>query len=201
MAILRKQKTGNFTTVNNYFINDPNLKPDGKGFLLFMLSKPDDWKFNFINFQKSLGIGQKAVRSLVNKLEQLKYLKRERIRDEFGHYEWNYFVYEEPYDLVLKRENTPYSPSGYLEQGYAVEGNVYQNTNITNTESNKDKLEPNTHKIIKMILTPKGYISNYDGEIEVKINWIKNENIVEQKLTKEILKNRKKEPLKVDAMN
>ena len=52
---------------------------------------------------------------------------------------------------------------------------------------NKDKLEPNTHKIIKMILTPKGYISNYDGEIEVKINWIKNENIVEQKLTKEIL--------------
>ena len=141
MAILRKQKTGNFTTVNNYFINDPNLKPDGKGFLLFMLSKPDDWKFNFINFQKSLGIGQKAVRSLVNKLEQLKYLKRERIRDEFGHYEWNYFVYEEPYDLVLKRENTPYSPSGYVEQGYAVEGNVYQNTNITNTESNKDKIE------------------------------------------------------------
>ena len=49
MAILRKQKTGNFTTVNNYFINDPNLKPDGKGFLLFMLSKPDDWKFNFVN--------------------------------------------------------------------------------------------------------------------------------------------------------
>ena len=42
MAILRKQKTSNFTTVNNYFINDINLKPDGKGFLLFMLSKPDD---------------------------------------------------------------------------------------------------------------------------------------------------------------
>ena len=56
---------------------------------------------------------------------------------------------------------------------------------------NKDKLEPNTHKIIKMILTPKGYISNYDGEIEVKINWNKNENnnnnIIDPKLTKEIL--------------
>lgn len=36
MPILRK-KTSNFTTVNNYFINDPNLKPDGKGFLMFML--------------------------------------------------------------------------------------------------------------------------------------------------------------------
>ena len=141
MAILRKQKTSNFTTVNNYFINDPNLKPDGKGFLLFMLSKPDDWKFNFANFQKSLGIGEKAVRSLVNKLEALKYLKRERIRDEFGHYEWNYFVYEEPFDLVLKRGNQPHSPSGYVEMGDAVKGNIYQYTDITNNELNNDKKE------------------------------------------------------------
>ena len=37
MAILRKQKTSNFTTVNNYFINDPNLKPDGKGFSILFL--------------------------------------------------------------------------------------------------------------------------------------------------------------------
>ena len=39
MAILRKQKTSNFTTVNNHFINDINLKPDGKGFLLFLYIK------------------------------------------------------------------------------------------------------------------------------------------------------------------
>ena len=52
---------------------------------------------------------------------------------------------------------------------------------------NKDKLEPNSHKIIKMILTPKGYISNYDGEIEVKINWNNIDNSIEQKSTREIL--------------
>lgn len=52
MAILRKQKTSNFTTVNNYFINDPNLKADGKVFLLFMLSKFDDWKFNFADYAR-----------------------------------------------------------------------------------------------------------------------------------------------------
>ena len=52
---------------------------------------------------------------------------------------------------------------------------------------NKDKLEPNTHKIIKMILTPKGYISNYDGEIEVKINWNNKDNSIDPKSAKEIL--------------
>ena len=52
---------------------------------------------------------------------------------------------------------------------------------------NKDKLEPNTHKIIKMILTPKGYISNYDGEIDVKINWNNPDNTIDPKAAKEIL--------------
>jgi len=52
---------------------------------------------------------------------------------------------------------------------------------------NKDKLEPNTHKIIKMILTPKGYISNYDGEIEVKVNWNNKDNQIDPKSAKEIL--------------
>ena len=38
-----------------------------------------------------------------------------------------------------------------------------------------------------MILTPKGYISNYDGEIDVKINWNSPDNSTEPKLPKEIL--------------
>lgn len=141
MPILRKQKHSNFTTVNNYFINDINLKPDGKGFLLFMLSKPDDWNFNFTNFEKSLGIGEKAIRSLLKQLESLKYLKRERLRNKSGHYEWNYYVYEEPYDRVLKMDISPCSPSGHMEEGDVVMGNIYQNTDITNTELTKDKID------------------------------------------------------------
>lgn len=167
MAILRKQRTSNYTTVNNYFINDPNLKPDGKGFLLYMLSKPDDWKFNFMNFQSSLGIGEKAVRSLVNKLESLKYLKRERIRDEFGHYEWNYFVYEEPYDLVLKRDNLPHSPLGYVESGSVAEGNIYQYTDITNKDK-IDKLDKTyliQHKALINELFRYGYINSDDEQL------------------------------------
>ena len=39
MPILRKPKHENFTMVRNYFINDTRLKPNGKGVLLFMLSK------------------------------------------------------------------------------------------------------------------------------------------------------------------
>ena len=36
---------------------------------------------------------------------------------------------------------------------------------------NKDKLEKNSHILIKLTLTPKALISNYHGEIEINITW------------------------------
>ena len=139
MPILRKEKNNKFTTVNNFFIDDARLKLEGKGFLLFMLSKPDDWKFNFTNFKKSLGIGDKAIRSIIKMLEELKYLKRERIQDKNGHYEWNYFVYEEPYDMEPKTNNLPYYPEGQMVRGDIPEGNVYINTELSNDKYDKKK--------------------------------------------------------------
>jgi len=50
----------------------------------------------------------------------------------------------------------------------------------------KEVLEPNSHKIIKMILTPKGYISDYEGEIEISILW-NNKEETEPKNLKEFL--------------
>ena len=70
MPIQRKNKNKNYTIVDNYFIYDINLKPAGKGMLLFMLRKPDDWRFNYKNFEKELGIGKKAIRTLIKNLEE-----------------------------------------------------------------------------------------------------------------------------------
>ena len=36
---------------------------------------------------------------------------------------------------------------------------------------NKDKLDADSHTLVKMTLTPKGYFSNYSGEIEINITW------------------------------
>ena len=141
MPINRKPKMKNYTTVDNYFINDINLKPEQKGYLLFMLSKPDEWSFNYTHLTKALGVGEKALRSNIKKLEALHYLKRERLRDKNGKYEWIYSWYEQPYDLERNIENLPYGPSGYMETGYAVEGNIYQEQNLINTDINKDKID------------------------------------------------------------
>ena len=77
-----------------------------------------------------------------------------------------------------------YSTTNSFNFEFNVPGFILKDT--IEIKPSKDKLEPNSHKIIKMILTPKGYISNYDGEIEVKITW-NNNNENEQKINKEIL--------------
>lgn len=169
MPILRKEKNNKFTTVNNFFIDDTRLKLEGKGFLLFMLSKPDDWKFNFTNFKKSLGIGDKAIRTIIKMLEDLKYLKRERIQDKNGHYEWNYFVYEEPYDMELKRYNLPYAPEGQMVEGDVVRGNIYINTELSNDKYDKtqdedeiEKKEKENHTVFTNELIKLKYIDEAD---------------------------------------
>src|SRR5574344_26122 len=105
MPILRKQKVREYTTVDNYCVNDSNLSLKGKGMLLFMLSKPDDWKFNYKNFDKTLPEGRRSIQSAIKELRELKYLKMERIKDENNKYDWIYYVYEKPFDMVLKMDN------------------------------------------------------------------------------------------------
>lgn len=169
MPILRKQKIREYTTVDNYFVNDKSCPVECKGFLLFMLSKPDDWNFNFKNFQKELNMGSKAVRTIINKLESLKYLKRERIRNEKGYYAWIYFVYEKPYDLSLETNINPYTPKGYVDEGYIQEGNILLNTNINKDKDDKGITSsffvPEEHNRLTIELIDKKYIDQEDLQL------------------------------------
>ena len=104
MPILRKQKVRKYTTVDNYFIDDINLPPEGKGYLLYMLRKPDNWNFTFKNIQEGLNVGERNVRTNIQRLEDLKYIKRERIRNDKGYYQWIYYIYEIPYGKSCMHE-------------------------------------------------------------------------------------------------
>lgn len=165
MAILRKSKNVNFTIVNNYFIEDKKLKLDGKGFLLYMLHKPDDWHFSFSNFEKDLGIGEKAIRRLIKMLEDLKYLKRVELRDKTGKFNWNYFIYEEPYDTRQKNENSPCIPLRDPVEPCAVDGNIILNTNITNDNNDINDKTKIKHPCLIKELIKSNYINENDEQI------------------------------------
>ena len=86
MPIMKKKSYENFTVVDNYFVDDINCKPECMGYLLYMLRKPQNWEFSFKSIMKDLGVGERNVRTNIQKLEALKYIKRERSRDENGNF-------------------------------------------------------------------------------------------------------------------
>ena len=172
MPILRKQKVRQYTTVDNYFIDDINLSLKGKGLLLFMLSKPDEWKFNYKNFIKSLPEGEKSIRSAIKELETLKYLKRERIKDEKNYYDWIYYIYEKPFDYDLKMDNSEYSRFGDVRNEDVQKGNILINTNINKDKEDKpfkgytsSFFNPEEHNRLTLELINTGYIDKEDLQL------------------------------------
>ena len=172
MPIMRKQKVNRYTTVDNYLIDDKRLDPEGKGYLIYMLRKPDNWKFNYKSIQNDLNVGERNVRTNINKLKDLKYLKIDKIKNEKGLYEYIYTIYEIPFDIDLKNG---FYPDVRYE---GVDSECLQtDTDIINTNINKDKedkplkeytssfFNPEEHNRLTLELINSGYIDKEDLQL------------------------------------
>ncbi|KKB24956.1 conserved phage C-terminal domain-containing protein [Staphylococcus carnosus] len=98
MATFRVHKeSGNFVTVHKDFIHDFNISWKAKGILLYLLSRPDDWKIYETELKKHATDGRDSLRTEIKELEEAGYICRTRIRDEKGHFkEYEYQVFELP---------------------------------------------------------------------------------------------------------
>jgi len=169
MPILRKQKVRKYTTVDNYFIDDINLPPEGKGYLLYMLRKPDNWNFTFKNIQEGLNVGERNVRTNIQRLEDLKYIKRERIRNDKGYYQWIYYIYEIPYDIDLKNDIYPYVRNEHVDGEDIQTDQIYINT--INNKDKEDKQYTSSffnredHNRLTLELIDLGYIDKEDLQL------------------------------------
>lgn len=98
MAIIRS-KADRYTVISQAIIKDKNLALKDLGLLVHLLSLPDNWGFSENGLIAMLdNDGQTAVRTALKHLEEVGYLKRERVRDNGGRVtgiEW--FVYDKPY--------------------------------------------------------------------------------------------------------
>ena len=172
MPIMRKQKVNRYTTVDNYLIDDKRLDPEGKGYLIYMLRKPDNWHFNYKSIQNDLNVGERNVRTNINKLKDLKYLKIDKIKNEKGLYEYVYTIYEIPFDIDLKNG---FYPDVRYE---GVDSECLQtDTDIINTNINKDKedkpfkgytssfFNPEEHNRLTLELINSGYIDKEDLQL------------------------------------
>ncbi len=81
MAIHRtNKKDGNFTQIDNTFINNPKLSAKAKAIHMYVLSKPDDWKVKVTDIVKHFKDGKKSISSGIKELMDQRYWFREQLR-------------------------------------------------------------------------------------------------------------------------
>ena len=102
MAVIRVNKTKNYTVMCNFHIKDKRLSLKAKGLLSVMLSLPDDWDYSIAGLVAISKEKETAITSTLSELKENGYLivnKKLPNQTESGRYEYEYHIFEKPQDV------------------------------------------------------------------------------------------------------
>lgn len=97
MAVIRVNKTADYTVISNTHFKEKEMSLKAKGLLSLMLSLPDDWNYSIAGLVTLSKDGRESVISALNELEQFGYLRRTKALDEKKRFAgYDYDIYEKP---------------------------------------------------------------------------------------------------------
>ena len=135
MAVIRVNKTKDYTVMSNTHLKDKNLSLKAKGLLSIMLSLPDGWNYSIDGLIAICKEGERAVKSTLEELKKYKYLVTTKLypgQTESKRIEYIYDIFEDP-----KIEKQGVQNVGLENVGLQNAGQL--NTNNKNTK-NKEKV-------------------------------------------------------------
>lgn len=132
MSVLRKEKKGNFTVIDNAIFKDRTLSLKAKGLLCQMLSLPDGWEFSVEGLTKLSTDGRSAVASALNELQKAGYFRRENVRSGNRIAGVEYVISEVPNVDFLIAENL-------IAEKLIAENPAQLNTKELNTKESNTK--------------------------------------------------------------
>ena len=143
---IKTKKEKNFTVLDNTFIKDTRLSWKAKGLMTYLLSLPDDWTIHLSEIEQHATDGKSALRSAINELKDLGYLKAEQKRENNRFAEMVYIIIENPAeDFPL----TDFQQTENLQtENLNSENQTLQNTN-NDKVLNKQSTDNNIPKVKK----------------------------------------------------
>lgn len=97
MAILRVDKTDNYTVIHNAVFYDYGISFKAKGLLCQMLSLPDGWSFSIEGLARLATDGRDSVAKALKELESAGYFRREHNRNGGKYQGIEYIIAETPF--------------------------------------------------------------------------------------------------------
>ena len=133
MAIIRQKRKERFSIVDNKVIEDERLSFKARGLLIYMLSKPDDWKFYTDELAKrSSKDGITAIKPALKEIENAGYLLRKQGHKKNGQFASKDWVLTDTSFISPQAENT------------ATENTPTSNTPAGNLTLPNTDFKPNT---------------------------------------------------------
>lgn len=130
---IKKVYQKSFTTVDNTVLNDTNLSWKAKGLFVYLWSQADEWDFYETEVVKHSTDKIASLKSGLKELEQQGYLKRQRKRDNKGHFKENEWILSDNPMLENPMLDNP-----------MLENSTLTNTNNNNTNNNKNNITTTT---------------------------------------------------------
>lgn len=154
MAVIRVEKTQNYTVMSNHHLRNMNLSLKAKGLVSLMLSLPPEWDYSVAGLVSICKESHTSVRSALKELEEQNYLIRERKNSEKGYFVYEYTLYEIP---------EPYTGIQHTVKRDAGVGHTENRTQLNKEKLSKDKL--NTKELNTGI-----YIEQFEKILSENIN-------------------------------
>lgn len=147
MAVIRVNKTADYTVMSNAHFREKGMSLKAKGLLSLMLSLPDSWDYSIAGLTTLSTDGKDSVMSGLNELEQFGYLIRTRTFDEKGRFAgYDYDIFENPQTEKPYAEN-PNTVDPQTEKPYS-ENPQQLNTNLLSNNILSTKKESTNYKAI-----------------------------------------------------
>ena len=139
MAVIRVNKSKDFTVMSNTHFREKEMSLKAKGLLSLMLSLPDDWNYSVEGLTVICKENETAIKSTLDELKQFGYLtviKKFPNETKSGRFEYEYNVYEQPQGKqAIEKQGIE---NLHLEI-QPIENQGQYNTNQSNTDELKTK--------------------------------------------------------------
>ena len=153
MAIIKVNRTKDYTIMSNAHFRERNMSLKAKGLLSLMLSLPEDWDYSVDGLVAICKENETAITSTLRELKEFGYLSITKLmpnETESGRIEYVYEIYETPYQCKIQElENQGIEKQGIenlplvlqKEKSTKKEKDIYIYSNSIEEENTKEKKE------------------------------------------------------------
>ena len=162
MAVIRVNKTDNYTVMSNYHLRDKNLTLKSKGLLSQMLSLPPSWDYTIAGLVAINKEKESAITSALKELKANGYLVVTKMmpnQTQSGRIEYIYDIFEQPNQFAKKQdvvnqgqEKQDTEKQGVENQGLENRGQINNKKSNTEDEVKRKKEKENIKEIEQAII-------------------------------------------------